>query len=172
MALVGQPWVILILRDVTQGVRRFSDLQAHLGVSRSVLSDRLEHMVAGGILELRDYQEPGSRRRSEYHLTEMGRDLYPALTALRVWGDKYLADPEGPATEVLASRLRRARPHGADVRRGPRAQHRRPGAPAGSRRPDARRLELSRRPPMSFRAPRGLKGHEAQHLRRPRKPRR
>ena len=101
VSLVGQPWVILILRDVTQGVRRFSDLQAHLGVSRSVLSDRLEHMVAGGILELRDYQEPGSRRRSEYHLTEMGRDLYPALTALRVWGDKYLADPEGPATEVL-----------------------------------------------------------------------
>jgi DNA-binding HxlR family transcriptional regulator len=101
VALVGQPWVILILRDVSQGLRRFSDLQAHLGVSRSVLSDRLEHMVAGGILELHDYQEPGSRRRSEYRLTEMGRDLYPALTALRVWGDKYLADPEGPATEVL-----------------------------------------------------------------------
>jgi DNA-binding HxlR family transcriptional regulator len=101
VALVGQPWVILILRDVSQGLRRFSDLQAHLGVSRSVLSDRLEHMVDGGILELRDYQEPGSRRRSEYRLTEMGRDLYPALTALRVWGDKYLADPEGPATEVI-----------------------------------------------------------------------
>jgi DNA-binding HxlR family transcriptional regulator len=101
VALVGQPWVILILRDVSQGLRRFSDLQDHLGVSRSVLSDRLEHMVASGILELRDYQEPGSRRRSEYRLTEMGRDLYPALTALRVWGDKYLADPEGPASEIL-----------------------------------------------------------------------
>lgn len=101
VSLVGQPWVLLILRDVSQGLRRFSDLQAHLGVSRSVLSDRLENMVSSGILELRDYQEPGRRRRSEYHLTEKGRDLYPALTALRVWGDKYLADPEGPATEVL-----------------------------------------------------------------------
>jgi DNA-binding HxlR family transcriptional regulator len=101
VALVGQPWVLLILRDVSQGLRRFSDLQAHLGVSRSVLSDRLENMVTAGVLELRDYQEPGSRRRSEYHLTEMGQDLYPALTALRVWGDKYLAGPEGPATEVL-----------------------------------------------------------------------
>jgi DNA-binding HxlR family transcriptional regulator len=101
VAIVGQPWVVLILRDVVQGVRRFSDLQAHLGVSRSVLSDRLESMVASGILELRDYQEPGRRRRSEYHLTEMGLDLYPALTALRVWGDKYLAGPEGPSTEVL-----------------------------------------------------------------------
>lgn len=101
VALVGQPWVMLILRDVNQGLRRFSDLHAHLGVSRSVLSDRLENMVASGILELRDYQEPGRRRRSEYHLTQKGIDLYPALSALRVWGDKYLADPEGPAIAVL-----------------------------------------------------------------------
>ena len=145
VALVGQPWVILILRDVGQGLRRFSDLQAHLGVSRSVLSDRLEHMVAAGILELRDYQEPGRRRRSEYHLTEMGRDLSPALTALRVWGDKYLADPEGPASEVLH------RGCGAPVHtalmcaEGHVLQPGRAGAPPGRRRPHARGVEISRR---------------------------
>ena len=61
VSLVGQPWVLLILREVSQGLRRFSDLQAHLGVSRSVLSDRLDNMVASGVLELRDYQEPGRR---------------------------------------------------------------------------------------------------------------
>ncbi|MFD3454344.1 winged helix-turn-helix transcriptional regulator [Streptomyces sp. NPDC058691] len=95
--LVGQPWVLLILREVTRGVRRFSDIQNHLGVSRSVLSTRLNGMVERGLLELRDYQEPGARRRSEYVLTAMGRDLYPLITALRQWGDKYLADPEGPS---------------------------------------------------------------------------
>ncbi|MFF3560949.1 winged helix-turn-helix transcriptional regulator [Streptomyces sp. NPDC002574] len=95
--LVGQPWVLLILREVTRGVRRFSDIQNHLGVSRSVLSDRLNGMVERGLLELRDYQEPGARRRSEYVLTTMGRDLYPLISALRDWGDKYLADPEGPS---------------------------------------------------------------------------
>jgi DNA-binding HxlR family transcriptional regulator len=98
VALVGQPWVLLILREVVRGVRRFSDLQDHLGVSRSVLSERLERLVATDLLERRSYQEPGRRRRSEYALTEKGRDLYPALSALREWGDRYLADPEGPAT--------------------------------------------------------------------------
>jgi DNA-binding HxlR family transcriptional regulator len=101
VSIVGQPWVILILREVSQGVRRFTDIQDHLGISRSVLSDRLDGLVAGGILELRSYREPGQRSRSEYHMTPKGRDLYPAITALREWGDKYLADPEGPATVVL-----------------------------------------------------------------------
>jgi DNA-binding HxlR family transcriptional regulator len=100
VALVGQPWVILILREVSQGVRRFKDMQDHLGVSRSVLSDRLDHLVETGILETREYREPGQRRRSEYHMTTMGRDLYPAITALRQWGDKYLADPEGPSSLI------------------------------------------------------------------------
>jgi DNA-binding HxlR family transcriptional regulator len=101
VALVGQPWVILILREVNQGLRRFKDIQDHLGISRSVLSDRLDMLVANGILDLRSYQEPGQRRRSEYRLTQKGRDLYPVLTALRQWGDQYLADPEGPSTEIL-----------------------------------------------------------------------
>ncbi|MFJ4846994.1 MULTISPECIES: winged helix-turn-helix transcriptional regulator [unclassified Streptomyces] len=95
--LLGQPWVLLILREVSRGIRRFSDMQNHLGVSRSVLSDRLNGLVERGVLEMRDYQEPGTRRRSEYVLTPMGKDLYPLITALRNWGDKYLADPEGPS---------------------------------------------------------------------------
>ena len=88
--LVGQPWVVLILREVVWGVRRFSDMQAHMGVSKSVLSDRLDHLVEHGVLERRDYQQPGQSKRFEYHLTPKGADLYPVLTALRQWGDKYL----------------------------------------------------------------------------------
>ncbi|MDA0162144.1 helix-turn-helix transcriptional regulator [Solirubrobacter ginsenosidimutans] len=95
--LVGQPWVVLILREVVWGVHRFSDMQAHMGVSKSVLSARLDHLVEHGVLERRDYQEPGQRKRFEYHLTEKGADLYPVLSALRQWGDKYLAGPEGPS---------------------------------------------------------------------------
>jgi DNA-binding HxlR family transcriptional regulator len=101
VSLVGQSWVVLILREVTQGLRRFKDIQDHLGVSRSVLSERLDLLVDNGVLELREYREPGQRRRGEYHLTQKGRDLYPVLTALRQWGDKYMADPEGPSSEIL-----------------------------------------------------------------------
>lgn len=100
VALVGQPWVVLIMRDISQGLHRFNDLQEHLGISRSVLTDRLDLLFDHGVLEHREYREPGQRRRREYHLTQKGRDLYPAITALREWGDKYLADPEGPAVIV------------------------------------------------------------------------
>jgi DNA-binding HxlR family transcriptional regulator len=100
VGLVGQPWVTLIMRELTQGVHRFKDIQARLGISRSVLSDRLELLFVNGVIERREYQEPGQRRRAEYHLTQKGRDLYPAITALREWGDKYLSDPEGPPVLV------------------------------------------------------------------------
>ena len=101
--LVGQSWVVLILREVVWGVRRFSDMQTHMGVSKSVLSDRLDHLVEHGVLERRDYQEPGQRKRFEYHLTPKGADLYPVLTALRQWGDKYLVGPEGPQSLITHS---------------------------------------------------------------------
>jgi DNA-binding HxlR family transcriptional regulator len=95
--IVGAPWVLLIVREVLRGVRRFAEMQDHLGVSRSVLTDRLDHLVSTGVLERRAYREPGQRERAEYALTQKGLDLYPVLTALRDWGDKYVADPEGPA---------------------------------------------------------------------------
>ena len=98
--LVGQPWVVLILREVVWGVRRFSDMQEHMGVSKSVLSARLDHLVEHGVLARHEYQEPGQRKRFEYHLTEKGKDLYPVLTALRQWGDKYLTGPEGPQSVI------------------------------------------------------------------------
>jgi hypothetical protein len=61
-----------------------------------VLSNRLALLVEQGILRRQPYQEPGSRVRYEYRLTEKGLDLYPILVAVREWGDRYLADPGGP----------------------------------------------------------------------------
>lgn len=97
LEILAQPWMLLILREVSRGVGRFADIQYRLDVSRSVLADRLEHLVSAGILAKVPYQEAGQRRRYEYTLTPKGNDLVPVLTALRQWGDRYLADPEGPS---------------------------------------------------------------------------
>jgi DNA-binding HxlR family transcriptional regulator len=95
--ILAQPWVLLILREIVRGVDRFADIQSRLGVSRSVLADRLDLLVDVDVLAKVPYQEAGQRRRHAYTLTDKGKDLIPVLTALRMWGDKYLADPEGPA---------------------------------------------------------------------------
>lgn len=62
-------------------------MQENLGVSANVLSDRLDTLVGEGLLETRVYQERPERH--EYHLTEKGLDLVPALLALMAWGDRW-----------------------------------------------------------------------------------
>jgi DNA-binding HxlR family transcriptional regulator len=96
--VVGKPWILLVLREVFRGLRRFDEIQRHIGVSPPVLSRRLAAMVDAGLLERVPYREDGSRERSEYHLTESGRGLFPVLIALRDWGDAHLAGEKGPAT--------------------------------------------------------------------------
>ncbi|MEU1465073.1 helix-turn-helix domain-containing protein [Streptomyces sp. NPDC005727] len=99
--LFGEKWSLLILRDAMNGVRRFDDFRRHMGLSEAVLADRLRKLVRAGVLDTAPYREPGSRTRHEYRLTRKGWDLWPAMMALKQWGDQYAADPEGPPLEVL-----------------------------------------------------------------------
>ena len=85
--VVGEWWTPLIVRDVAYGVRRFGAIQEDLGISANVLSDRLETLVAEGILERSRYRE--RPERYEYALTEKGAELIPALLALMQWGDRW-----------------------------------------------------------------------------------
>lgn len=96
MALLSDPWAVLIVRDVGRGIHRFDDLARSLGVARTVLSRRLSTLVDSGIVERSEYRETGSRTRAEYHLTRRGRDLGVVLAALMDFGDRHLAGPEGP----------------------------------------------------------------------------
>ena len=93
MELLGERWTFLILREAFWGVRRFSILQRNLGIARNILSSRLQNLVTAGILERSKYQD--EPERFEYKLTEMGRDLYPAVVAIMRWGDRHLADEAG-----------------------------------------------------------------------------
>jgi DNA-binding HxlR family transcriptional regulator len=100
LAVVGEKWTMLLIREAFYGVRRFVDFQANLGIARNLLSTRLSTLVDHDILCREAYREPGSRPRQEYRLTDKGRALFPALVALMQWGDTYLADPAGPAVVI------------------------------------------------------------------------
>lgn len=96
MELIGDPWTVLVLRDLFDGVRRFDELADHLGVARNVLTRRLNGLVQHGLVERASYREPGSRQRHEYRLTPAGRALRPVLLALLEFGDEHLADAGPP----------------------------------------------------------------------------
>lgn len=96
MAVLGEKWTVVVLREVFNGVRRFDDMRVRTGIPRQVLANRLASMVDNGLLRREPYREPGARERHEYRLTPKGFDIYPVLIAVKGWGDRYLADPDGP----------------------------------------------------------------------------
>jgi DNA-binding HxlR family transcriptional regulator len=96
LQVLGEKWTLLIVRESFYGATRFEQFHRVLQCPRNLLSERLTRLVDEGILERSEYREPGSRPRHEYRLTDMGRELMPILLALRQWGDRYKADPEGP----------------------------------------------------------------------------
>src|ERR1700742_4218197 len=91
--VVGEPWSPLILRDVWTGMNRFDQMLDDLGISRKVLTERLNHLVDRGVLERRPYDQ---RPRYEYHLTQKGTELVDLLMVMVGWGDKWLAGEAGP----------------------------------------------------------------------------
>lgn len=99
--LLADHWLLLVLREAFYGAKRFSEFEERLGVSRSVLTKRLQRLVEMGLFQKRPYDEPGQRTREEYVLTDRGVDLLPVLAALMEWGDRHAAAPEGPPVRLV-----------------------------------------------------------------------
>src|SRR6266516_4219557 len=89
LEIVGEKWALLAVREVFLGNRRFDEMVRRTGAPRDTLAARLRSLAGAGILERRQYCEHPARY--EYLLTDAGRDLYPVITTLMHWGDKYLA---------------------------------------------------------------------------------
>ncbi len=87
LEVVGERWTLLIVRDAFYGVRRFGELQAHLDIPRAVLSDRLNGLVEHGILERTP--DPDHAGRHLYDLTAAGRELWPVVYSLLIWGSSH-----------------------------------------------------------------------------------
>jgi len=90
MAVIGAKWTALMLRDLYSGPKRFSELEKSLhGISPRTLSQRLDDLEQCGIITKQSFNEVPPR--TEYTLTQKGRDLVPVLQQMAAWGDKYYA---------------------------------------------------------------------------------
>ena len=90
LAVVGDRWTVLVVRELALGEDRFEGLLARTAAPRAVLSGRLRELVAAGLVTTTDYREPRQRTRQRYLLTEAGRALKPVLAALAAWGEDHV----------------------------------------------------------------------------------
>lgn len=114
LAILGERWTMVVLREAFFGVRRFEDFLTGVGCARNVLTARLGTLVDEGVLARVPYRDEGRRERFEYRLTDKGREIFPILVALFDWGTKHLSDP-GRAPLAVRHRGRGAQPCDAPV---------------------------------------------------------
>jgi DNA-binding HxlR family transcriptional regulator len=93
--VLGDKWTLLVIREALNGTTRFMDFSRALPrLARTILSARLQRLVDLGVLETVPVSQTSLYH--EYVLTEMGRQLFPVVTALRQWGGEYLFEPSEP----------------------------------------------------------------------------
>jgi DNA-binding HxlR family transcriptional regulator len=94
--IISGKWTLLILRDLSKGINRFSALERSLtGISPKTLSERLKGLEKAGVVTRKSYAEVPPR--VEYSLTEMGLDLIPLIEHMREYGDKWLGGDRAKA---------------------------------------------------------------------------
>ena len=100
LEVAGDRWTLLLIRELSFGPRRFTDLVDGVpGISRNLLAQRLRHLEEQDILRRRDLAPPAARR--VYELTDDGRDLAQAMLPLAAWGVRRLGKRQ-PGQEYRA----------------------------------------------------------------------
>lgn len=88
LLLISDKWVVLILRDLMTGTKRFNELMRSVtGVSQKVLTEKLRRMGENGLVIRTVYSEIPPK--VEYSLTDLGKSLSPILDAMETWGNGY-----------------------------------------------------------------------------------
>jgi len=101
--LIGSKWTPLIVHDLSEGPRRFTQLEhACPGISPRTLSERLHMLQEEGIVIRRSY--PESPPRVEYELTVKGRAVLPIINAMRRFGRSWLVAAPAEAPVAAAAR--------------------------------------------------------------------
>ena len=92
--VLGDRWVLLILRDAFLGAERFEEFVERLGINRAALTSRLAILQEAGLLR----RDPPEGKRARYILTDKARALVPLYEELGAWGTEHLFDAgENPA---------------------------------------------------------------------------
>jgi DNA-binding HxlR family transcriptional regulator len=100
--IIGAKWTALVVHDLSEGPRRFSDLERALpGISPRTLSERLRVLEHDGILVRTSYAE--SPPRVEYELSPKGQALLPVLEAMRQFGHEWLVPEHGHSHDEAAT---------------------------------------------------------------------
>lgn len=97
--LLGDRWVLMILRDAFDGLRRFSDFQKSTGVAKNLLAVRLKWLVEAGIFTQVPVNEGAAYHA--YALTPKGNSLFPVILSLRQWGEEHLFRDGEPMSRLV-----------------------------------------------------------------------
>ncbi len=86
--IIGDHWNILIVRELLDGCKRFSDLEEEVpSITKSTLSARLKQLVDSKIVERKQYD--CMPPKVEYTLTKKGADLSKVIAELELFAKKY-----------------------------------------------------------------------------------
>ena len=95
LEVVGERWSLLVVREIAMGSRRFTDIVRGTGAPRDRISARLKALEDAGVVARVAYQS--APPRSEYVLTDAGRELLPVLDGLLGWGLRHAVAADDPA---------------------------------------------------------------------------
>jgi DNA-binding HxlR family transcriptional regulator len=100
--LIGSKWTALIIHDLSEGPRRFTQLEhACPGISPRTLSERLDMLEQQSIVSRRTYAE--SPPRVDYELTDKGEALLPIIDAMRKFGRAWLVSKPSARRKATTS---------------------------------------------------------------------
>jgi DNA-binding HxlR family transcriptional regulator len=99
VSILSDAWTFLVIREGFFSARRFEEFRSALDIPRGTLTDRLRRLTREEIFREVSYSDTSSR--VEYRLTKPGIDLYPTFIALMQFGDRWLADPDGPPLKLI-----------------------------------------------------------------------
>jgi DNA-binding HxlR family transcriptional regulator len=102
LEVVGERWALLVIRDLTVGPRRFTDLRRGLpGIPTNILAARLKELELAGVVRRRVLPRPAAS--VVYELTDYGAELEEVVFRLGLWGAKSLGEPRPGETVTVDS---------------------------------------------------------------------